>query len=143
MTTYISDIKFVLGRNPTVPFGYDIIWTDLNQNAGGKYIYLIYSTSTDAAQAIDGLNVFADSKAAGWSIQSGYTRIEQDLAEGAGGKYIYACYTKNGTNPPITGLSVITGCSSQTYPPDASSVRIIQDCNDGAGGSYVYICYSY
>ena len=79
-------------------------------------MYLTYSTSTDAAQAIDGLNVFADSKAARWSIQSGYTRIEQDLAEGAGGKYIYACYTKNGTNPPITGLSVITGCSSQTHP---------------------------
>lgn len=143
MTGYISDIRFLLGKNPTVPSEYEMLSVDLNQNAGGEYIYLAFKTDADPANAISGLNVFADRKSSGWSIQPGYTLISQDLAQGAGGKYIYACYTKNTTNPPIRRVNVISGSSSLTFPVDATWVRIIQDCNEGAGGSFVYICYSY
>ena len=144
MAAFVTDIRFVLGKTPTVPAGYTMVNVDLNQNAGGEYIYLIYKTDTTGTeQPISGLNVFADSSASGWPIQTGYTRINQDLAEGAGGKYIYACYTKKSTNRPLTGVSVISGSSAQTFPSDSTWVRIVQDCNEGAGGSYVYICYQY
>lgn len=140
---YIKDIKFVLGKNPTVPSEYKLIPKDLNEGAGGQYIYMAVSTTGSKAEAISGVNVFADSKAAGWPIQPGYTSIPQDLSKGAMGKYVYACYTKNRENQPITGLTVISGSHSNTYPTDPSWVRIVQDCNEDTGGKYVYICYSY
>ena len=140
---YISDISFVLGENPYVPSGYTRIPTDLNHGAGGQYIYLVFKTTSDPKEAINGLNVFADDKASGWPIQPGYIRIPQDLSLGAGGKFVYCCYTKTSRNPPIKGLCVITGKSPHVYPPDESWVMITQDCNQGARGSFVYICYSY
>ncbi len=38
----IRDIKIVLGKYPTVPAGYKIISSDLNKNAGGEFIWIIY-----------------------------------------------------------------------------------------------------
>ena len=115
----------------------------LNHGAGGQYIYLVFKTTSDPKEAINGLNVFAGTRASGWPIQLGYFRIPQDLSQGAGGKYIYCCYTKTSHNPPIKGLCVIKGNSPHVYPPDESWVKITQDCNQGSGGSYIYICYSY
>ena len=140
---YISDISFVLGKNPYVPSDYTLIPTDLNHGARGEYIYLVFKTTSDPKEAINGLNVFAGTKASGWPIQPGYIRIPQDLSLGAGGKFVYCCYTKTSRNPPITGLCVIKGKSPHVYPPDESWVKIMQDCNQGSGGSFVYICYSY
>ena len=140
---YIEDIIAVLGKNPTVPSGYKLIPKDLNEDAGGQYIYLAVSTTDNIAKAISGVNVFADSKAAGWPIQRGYDSIQQNLSEGAMGKYVYLCTTKNMKNKPITGLTVISGSSSCTYPADPSWIRIEQDCNEDAGGKFVYVCYSY
>ena len=140
---YISDISFVLGKNPYVPSDYTLIPTDLNHGARGEYIYLVFKTTSDPKEAINGLNVFAGTRASGWPIQPGYIRIPQDLSLGAGGKFVYCCYTKTSSNPPITGLCVIKGKSPHVYPPDVSWVKIMQDCNQGSGGSFIYICYSY
>ena len=140
---YISDISFVLGESPYVPSGYTRIPTDLNHGALGEYIYLVFKTTSDPKEAINGLNVFAGTRASGWPIQPGYIRIPQDLSLGAGGKFVYCCYTKTSLNPPIKGLCVIKGKSPHVYPPDESWVKIMQDCNQGARGSFVYICYSY
>jgi len=104
---YIADISFVLGKNPNVPSDYTLIPTDLNHGARGEYIYLVFKTTSDPKEAINGLNVFAGTKASGWPIQPGYIRIPQDLSLGAGGKFVYCCYTKTSRNPPIKGLCVV------------------------------------
>ena len=144
MTTYIKGITFVSGTSSSVspPEDYEIVDTNLNQNAifGGRYIYLCYATTTDAAEALTGITLVA------WSTSSiptpsGYTQLTQDLNEGAKGKYIYACYTTNSSLSPITDVTVVAGGTRHTYPEDDTWVRINQDTNDGAKGDYIYICY--
>ena len=112
---YISDISFVLGKNPNVPSGYTLIPADLNHGAQGEYIYLVFQTTSDPKEAINGLNVFAGDETSGWPIQPGYVRIPQDLSQGTkGNKYIYCCYTKTSRNLPIKGLCVIMGSIAHT-----------------------------
>ena len=125
---------------PTVPATYTIVNVDLNQRAGGKYIYLAYSRSSTYGDPITGLQVFSGSSST-FPAQNGYIKISNDLCEGAGPKYIYLYYTKNRANDPIHHVDVVADRSSFVYPPDDKWVRINQDTNEYAGGDYVYICY--
>lgn len=94
----------------TVPEGYEKLDGDLNQGAGGDYIYLAVKRGTDKAKAVNGLAVAVgkNSKAA---APAGFEKIDMDLNKGAGGKYIYLCKRKG-----QEGLFVILRLSVQTRP---------------------------
>ena len=140
--TYISDIRFLLGKHTRTPDGYTKLPQDLNSNAGGEYIYLIYKTSTDRTAAYDNLDIVAVSTASGIPIRPGFQLISQDLAQGAGGKYIFLMTTKNATSPQaITDLEITVGVTRDIYPSSGDFHRIQSDLNEGAGGDYVYLSY--
>ena len=63
---------------PTVPATYTIVKVDLNQNAGGKYIYLAYSRSSTYGDPITGLQVFSGFSSS-FPAQKGHIRVSNDL----------------------------------------------------------------
>jgi hypothetical protein len=72
--------------------GYGWKQPDLNDGAGGRYIYGWVLKKTDpGVPPIQEVGVLAGNSS---TIQcpAGWTRVEQDLNEGAGGDWIYFCY---------------------------------------------------
>jgi MAC/Perforin domain len=140
------------GANPAPFDGYTQINQDLNQGAGGDYIYLDYKTTPAAGMGpflyqltvYDGANPPASA--------GGFTFItDQDLNKGAGGDYLYLGYnTTSDPNQAIKAIAVVSGSSSSaanygdyvpvTFYGNASTAA---DCNAGAGGSFIYIEVKY
>lgn len=96
---WIDDLKLVAGDSSSIgcPPGFTRDPQDLNQGAGGKYIYLCKHYTTNAARALPPGNVTAsDSERASCDAGSSEVRNvnggRQDLNEGAGGAYEYLCY---------------------------------------------------
>lgn len=57
MTEYV-DVLVIYGEGAAAPPGYVKISQDLNQGAGGQYVYLCYKKSS-CGRPITGLNVFS------------------------------------------------------------------------------------
>ena len=139
MSTGITGLFVVYGQNSLPPEGFIKIPVDLNNGAGGEYVYLCYTTG--AGDPINFIQVFAgDSE--DFEIQNGYNKLPYDLNKGAGGKYIYLCYTKVEVARPVMDLNVVQGSSPHVYPT-SEWIRINQDCSEGAGGDYTYIVFKY
>jgi len=114
---------------------------DLNEGAGGRYIYWYYNSSTVASEAITKFWVTL-----GKRNKTNYTCTDlrfapyyhpADLNDGAGGDYIWANAQATGTGNKMQGLGVIMGTSSSIEPP-SGWVKIDGDLNSGAGGYYIY-----
>lgn len=127
---YIKDIYFGAGNNEAnakadliskTTEKLTIIDSDLNMDAGGKWIYLGYTTTTEADEAIKDLvlhfhrnpdTTIRLNKTDGLYFQTvtgaEYTlRAEYDLNMGAGGDDIFLYYTKDEeAGSPIKGLFV-------------------------------------
>ncbi len=128
------------------PEGYKMIEKDLNNGAGGKYVYLCYSTLPGIGPPITAIQVASSSKnqTVDQSLTPpGFRLIANDLCNGTGGdKYIYISYASGTTAMPITAVDVIIGGSYNIWP-SKEFVKINQDCNEGSGGNFVFICYKY
>ena len=140
---YISDIRFILGKDTPTPDGYTKLPQDLNSKSGGAVIYLIYKTSTDPTTAYVNLDIVAENRASGFPVRPGFLFIQQDLAQGAGGKYIYLMTKKDPNSPlAITDLEISARASPHSaYPSSSDFHRITTDLNEAAGGDYVYLSY--
>ncbi|KAI0010515.1 MAC/Perforin domain-containing protein [Xylariaceae sp. FL0662B] len=89
----ITDLA-VIFDNEATPSGYAKMSTDLNDGAGGKYVYLCYKTGDyNPDKAILDVTAFSGSKS-GVSPPYGFTKIPRDLNAGAGGDYIFFGYAK-------------------------------------------------
>ena len=123
-------------------------YEDLNQDAGGKYIYFYYITSSNRADGISDLWVTMGSTM--YSAITDYSCLDgdspyyeggpfeyADLNRGAGGKYICANVRKNYSSRRMVGLGTIRGNSSAIQAP-AGWEKIAGDLNKGAGGKYIY-----
>jgi hypothetical protein len=89
------------------PSGYTVINQDLNEGAGGRYIYLCISRDPNQGPPIRGLYVWdkdhntrvysqgANSSAPWFDVISTKKPTPLDLNKGAGGDYIYLLYTNN------------------------------------------------
>ncbi|WP_019700644.1 hypothetical protein [Paracidovorax oryzae] len=99
---------------PLYQQGWDFYATDLNQGAGGKYIYVGYQRGT--ANPITDVRFEAYDSAQQNSIP-GWEWSPVDLNEGAGGKYIYM-YWKRGGAAPITNLMFLA--LNESTPPRAA-----------------------
>lgn len=125
--------------------GWTIINTDLNRDAGGKYIFLCYQNGLDDQEAISAITFIVNSQA----TPAGYIKIPQDLNEGCGGgtDYIYLCYKKEITNNPIRRVKILIGQNTQPEPGfyfgENYYSHIKQDLNQGASGNYIWLVYSY
>lgn len=147
MQGYISDKK-------SDWYGWYIFDVDLNDGAGGDYLYL-------AARFIDGCssgynplpgvrcpgNHISSLSAYNYIPKSGEIVRDSQLnyfncnSGTKKGGPIYLGVTRGG-NKPITGLMIV----SRNSRPDASKsgyTRFDYDMNKGAGGDYVYIYYRY
>ncbi len=121
-----------------IPAGYEKVGGDLNEGAGGDYIYFAVKRGTDASKAISGLAVVSG-KNDKVSAPAGFQRIDMDLNKGAGGRYIYLCI-RRGTQDVIHDVKVVT--ASKANPPAPEGYTMIpQDLNEKAGGKYIYLCY--
>lgn len=137
MGKYIEDLMIITEKNK-VPTGYTLIEKDLNEKAGGEYIYLCYKKTDNINEAITSIYFVHGEDA---PKPSDYDKkLEKDLNDGAGGEYIYLCYRRKSGEDPITDLCVISG-EENTIAPEKGFIRINDDLNAGAGGLFIYLCY--
>jgi hypothetical protein len=141
------------GPNPTAD-GYVVIPQDLNEDAGGSYIYILvkYGLDTDTNPApITGVHIRNTSNGDPWI--PGYIQPVNfcDLNHGAGGDFIYLYFSRGGsaalrsiaTKDTSTGhyyyslpgtFALSTG--DRTYAWDG------HDLNESAGGDFIYLGWS-
>jgi len=73
--------------------GYTLVDKDLNQGAGGDFIYLGYKKEENGKKPITDLCISYDNDRK--PEKNGFTRINVDLNAGAGGKFVYLWYSRN------------------------------------------------
>lgn len=133
----ITDITFAMGPSKDVPAPnkYTKVDQDLNEGAGGKYIYLCYTTK-GSESPITGLYLLDGVEN---QPPSGYYKCPLDLNQGAGGHYIFLCWTRSAeAGSPITDITFAVGKNASA--PDGYT-KLDKDLNKGAGGKYIYLCY--
>jgi hypothetical protein len=97
MGLWLTDIAIVEGGSAQeaqgkCPTGYTLVPVDLNQNAGGRCIYLCYSKGSDNVD--NGENIIAITLCFNKHPWHHGQTVEVDLNKGAGGDYIYLIYVK-------------------------------------------------
>ncbi len=137
--------------------GHVIIDRDLNDGAGGDYVYMGYKTTTDPSKAITGI-VFRVGKNPPHSITyQGYTfnlvggDYEAntaslggwiDLNGRANGVYIYTYVTRaSGYGAPLTTMTVNGSSSHSGYITATNTSGNVINLNQEAGGDYLCLHY--
>ena len=136
----ITGLMIIKGRYARPPHHYTKIDVDLNEGAGGEFLYLCYTTDVNEEGPITAVTVIEGS---GVSAPQGYVKMNEDLNDNAGGKYLYLAYTRNTSFPPIMDMDVLEGDSVNTWPTDSSWYRVNTDLNESAGGKFLYLTYKY
>ena len=91
----INELHVIAGSSPnlTVPPGYTLLKQDLNENAGGSYMYLCKLTvGSPVRPTLAGLTVVTGLTRHTYPHDPQYIRINQDCNEWAGKTYVYICY---------------------------------------------------
>ena len=163
-TQFIKDVKLIGGSKSDIltqivtyhDQGWSIIDHDLNENAGGDYILLMYKldTATDGFDyggnitgfyisnqyssqvSYDGRTYYPVPCAGGTDFVSGHG----DLNEGCGSSsaYIYLYYTRDS----FTDQKIVTGISFNTTQSGGVGLNggsSGYDLNSGAGGDFIYM----
>lgn len=146
---YIQDLYVAQGKGKDCSWGMNRVQVvgkangDLNQGAGGKYLYLcVRETSDIKSSIITGLIIEGNSlsssqsypvcasSAPGASIVDYGDGANGDLNQGVGGWYLYLCATKNRnsigrhmTRGALSALYLIEGDES-TCPTDANKIDV-------------------
>ncbi len=131
----ISEITVIYGSHFGIlpPAGYTKINVDLNQGAGGDFIFVCYKKGVGAP--ITGLYVTLDGGQP--PAEPVYSKIDVDLNRNAGGDYIYLWYTKDPDCATIHNIAV----QADQGPPPEGYTRIDVDLNRHAGGAFIYLSY--
>lgn len=159
-TNYVSDVAVAAGSsrescyNQLKNNGYTPIDRDLNQDAGGAYIYMGYKTSTNYMDGITNLIVSIDSRDTITIDNYHYSMVKclngfdgnGNLNHETNGKKLYLKYTKDGKKDgalAITKLELHTKIDANYtyvsgYSGDHKDYEEM-DLNKGAGGIFIYI----
>lgn len=136
--------------------GHTIINRDLNDDAGGDYVYIGYKTSTDPSKAITGILFRVGENPPDSITYGGYTfnlvggsyeantGVDNvvDLNEDAGGAYIYTYVTRDPNyGPALTALTVNESSSYSGWSTGTNTSGNVIDLNQSAGGDYLYLHY--
>jgi len=132
---YITEVRIILNSTAT-PAGYTKIGTDLNEDAGGDYIYLCYKKGLGAPLTKIFVTVGEDRRHP--NVPEKCSLINVDLNRRAGGNYIYLWTTHDPKCAPISDIIVLKGEGRQ---PPAGYTKINVDLNRDAGGEYLYFAY--
>ncbi|QNH63359.1 hypothetical protein [Hymenobacter sediminicola] len=162
---YIYDLKLVSnsGVIPNTPTGYTRIPIDLNDQAGGDYIFLTFTRKPD--DVANGIEYhqnrpYSSGPLTGIAVRTGGSRPPSpslyyydvlnysdygylyfdalDLNNGAFGAYIWS-YKSKITGTPIE-IGILSGDSDLIRPPQ-NWERLPTDLNQSAGGKFIYLCY--
>lgn len=127
-------------KNQLTRNGFTVCNYDMNKDAGGKYIYIGYKTTTDYMEAIKSVAAINSS-----TVPTGYTGAtvvsgNGDLNQNSRGDYIYLVYTTDENSEK----SAVSGCQLGPSVPQSGRVKNLnsgdaQDFNSGAGGEYIYM----
>ncbi|MBR6104632.1 MAG: hypothetical protein IKP81_06215 [Paludibacteraceae bacterium] len=130
-TILTYDIKILHGNSDNFPEGqyigndgwFNKINIDLNNGAGGEWIYLYYRTANSVENCITNMMGFASGKSytttdlmkymsscfnTAWFPGFDQNNNPVDLNAGAGGKYVYLELSKDRTYAPITGIQIVS-----------------------------------
>ena len=149
-STGVNDCKEALA-------GHTIIDRDLNDGAGGDYVYMGYKTTTDPSKAITGIvfrvggnppdsityggytfNLVGGGEESNTAKEGGYI----DLNAKAGGDYIYMYVTRDsGYGAPLISMTVSEENSKSGYTAGTNTSGAVIDLNQKAGGKYLYLHY--
>ncbi|MDB4876397.1 MAG: hypothetical protein JWM41_2843 [Gemmatimonadetes bacterium] len=140
------------------PNGYAPTGQDLNEGAGGDYIFLCLQWGSDRSRAIYNIGIQTPNSA-GMNCPDGYTVLgDNDLNKGSGGSYLYLCFTKApgaGQLPlsnigfrTTTRLALVTAfvgvdpltCTTGENVAFAASSKNMGDLNAGTKGKYIIAC---
>jgi hypothetical protein len=145
-----------MGSNPpeNLEGGWRLLRQDLNEEAGGSYLYIYYQLGPDDDPENPPIDrVYTVDTTDGETPRFGGTKINIDLNQGAGGDYIYLYYTRGAINP-IRGLETWSdgkirytegaGSSHVWYPVSNNpGTGLPQDLCEGAGGDTIHLYYTY
>jgi hypothetical protein len=144
----LDGMKVSISKSSSVPDGY--IPVDLNEGAGGKYIYLKCDFADDNSKGFKEIGVEFDAlprtiwdQGNRWLVTKSGSNIPADLNDGAGGDYVYF-WTSPGLSsygPFIRHIRIASSTSSSVS--FSGWTKINKDLNKGAGGKYIYIFYQY
>ncbi len=119
---------------------------DLNRGAGGAFVYVGYTTTTDRSQAITDV-VITDGKNENHYSKNGvnYQSTNVDLNQGAGGDWIWLLYTHDPKAAQESGKLVhslgvqINGDKTPDIDRGPGWRENPLDLNRKAGGAYIYL----
>ena len=152
----IVDIKIVGSSTPSpTPDGFYVIPQDLNENAGGDYIYVAYKTALDTSTSpapVTGIQI-VNTDFGEWPLAGAIQPVGfKDLNEDAGGDYIYLYFFRQAGASPIRSICTQNSDGKVYYgmPTGVSQTKGDQiytmdthDLNEDAGGDYIYIGWSF
>ena len=166
-TEYVTDV-YVIGSDyeSTIddlyeksfkPYGWKRINYDLNKGCGysSHYIYLLYKTGTDVAEAITDLYLWVGDNntsektftfegrtytRSSYNGDEDFLRSKGDLNTKAEGAYIFVYYTKDNTNfTPARAITDITVDDNSAFAVGMNGGSTPCDLNKGAGGDFIYL----
>jgi hypothetical protein len=131
----VTELTVIYGGSSGIqpPPGFIKNPTDMNQGAGGDFIYLCYKKGIGAP--ITGLAVTLNNSVP--QNPERWTKIDVDLNRGAGGDFIWLWYTKDPACQVIREVAV----QNWAGDPPAGFTKIPVDVNTGAGGAFVYVVF--
>ena len=165
---YITDVMLIGGnKNETNSYkttyqnqGWTLINKDLNEGAGGSYIYLLYKTNNSTGSSGTPITDFyikaADKKPGSFTDftfegrtykfttgggRTDFNNNHCDLNYDVGGKYIYLCYTKdnNGYKYSRAITNIWFNGTENLGVGGNGNNSTGYDLNNGAGGKYIYM----
>ncbi|XP_031588939.2 uncharacterized protein LOC116314927 [Oreochromis aureus] len=118
--------------------GFKKIFVNLNEGAGGNFVYLWYKKGDHAITRIQ--ISFNDEMSMGLS-SAGFKKIDKNLNEGAGGGPVYLWYYKGSLkyDVPIRKLDLSVQAADEPYKYKLGWERLACDLNRGAGGNWIYL----
>lgn len=149
--TVITDLDIISSRKKKVdcPDGYEIVnegcpttGCDLNNKAGGDYIYLCQKRKKVDKLSLTQkpVNSFKILFSKEENENSNLQLIDVDLNKGCGGDYIYLAYGHEPNKPLSPIVDFFIHILNVNNPPEGYECDT-NDLNKGAGGSYIYLCY--
>lgn len=137
MTSSITHIQVAKGLDTPVLPGYIGLPVDVNEGAGGFYLYINYRRGD--GNAITGVQILKGRDAI---PPSGWTKDPHDLNGDSGGEYLYIAWKYGGGDTPLLDMILQSTTSDRQQNPfvlgDTYS-KIDQDLNEGSGGKYIYL----
>ncbi|MRT94460.1 hypothetical protein [Ancylomarina sp. 16SWW S1-10-2] len=146
---FISELFVTDSKSRTPPAGIDPIFSkipvDLNQGAGGRWLFLYFKRGGNPITNIKFVNGNSKTLTKNKLLDSpNYTALLDhngilcDLNHGAGGDYIYGQYTRrNELGYAIKDIAIVSGSSSNIVY--GSWTKINLDLNRRAGGKHIYL----